>query len=241
MINKKNDKNLKGLFFITTGLLLIAAAIFLTIYNLYDNRRAEESIEQVLLRLEAEISAEMLDRLPMETESFETDGAEENQTIESVETESIALSEETFAEVIIPDFILNPKMNMPEITVDGSNYIGILEIPSLTLEIPIMSNWNYDNLKTAPCRYSGSVYQKNLVICGHDYTSHFGKLKLLEDGDKVIFTDMDGNIFTYKLAVTEILQPTDIEEMESSGWSLTLFTCTVGGQSRLTLRFELVE
>ena len=45
----------------------------------------------------------------------------------------------------------------------------------------------------------------------------------------------------YKMVERETLNPTDIEGMESGNWDLTLFTCTVGGQSRVTIRFELEE
>ena len=96
-------------------------------------------------------------------------------------------------------------------------------------------------MKTAPCRYSGSAYLNNLIICGHNYTSHFGTLKNLSEGDLATFTDMDGNVFTYKMVERETLLPTSIDAMESGEWDLTLFTCTVGGQSRVTIRFELEE
>ena len=33
----------------------------------------------------------------------------------------------------------------------------------------------------------------------------------------------------------------NIEGIESGNWDLTLFTCTVGGQSRVTIRFELLQ
>ena len=52
---------------------------------------------------------------------------------------------------------------------------------------------------------------------------------------------MDGNVFTYKMVERETLLPTSIEAMESGDWDLTLFTCTVGGQSRVTIRFEREE
>lgn len=244
MINNAKENNRKGLFFITTGLLLIAAAIFLTAYNLYDNRRAAASAKEVLCQLEEEIQIsiqETSQNMIKRTDVYETDVTDTNERKTNVVTETGERSAEHTAETIIPDYILNPLMDMPEKTVDGSNYIGILTIPSLALELPVISDWNYNSLKTAPCRYSGSVYQKNLVICGHDYSSHFGNLKLLGIGDTAIFTDMDGNTFSYTLAEMEILQPSDIEEMENSGWSMTLFTCTIGGQNRLTLRFELME
>lgn len=59
----------------------------------------------------------------------------------------------------------------------------------------------------------------------------------------IIFTlkeVMDGNVFTYKMVEQETLLPTSIDAMESGDWDLTLFTCTVGGQSRVTIRFELI-
>ena len=52
---------------------------------------------------------------------------------------------------------------------------------------------------------------------------------------------MDGNLFTYEMAERETLMPTSVEEMTSGDWDLTLFTCTVGGQSRVTVRCTLVE
>ena len=140
---------------------------------------------------------------------------------------------------VIPDYVLSPNMEMPAETINGIDFIGVLRIPAL--ELPIISEWNYPNLKSAPCRYSGSAYLNNLIICAHNYRSHFGKLKNLCEGDIATFTDMDGNVFTYKMVERETLLPKSIDAMESGDWNLTLFTCTVGGQSRVTIRFELVE
>ena len=39
----------------------------------------------------------------------------------------------------------------------------------------------------------------------------------------------------------ETLNPTDVAGMEAGDWDLTLFTCTVGGQSRVTVRFARAE
>ena len=59
-------------------------------------------------------------------------------------------------------------------------------------------------------------------------------------GDRVTFTDVDGNVFLYSVAEIQILQPGDVEEMLSGGWALTLFTCTLGGRTRVTVRCEEV-
>ena len=205
---EKNSRKQEGLLLITIGLLLIAAALFLVSYNLYDELRAEQAARQAVNKLEA-----------------------------STNQEPLASDERT----VIPDYVLSPNMEMPVETINGIDFIGVLRIPTLELELPVISEWNYPNLKTAPCRYSGSAYLNNLIICGHNYTSHFGTLKNLWEGDIATFTDMDGNVFTYKMVERETLNPTDIEGMESGNWDLTLFTCTVGGQSRVTIRFELEE
>ncbi|MDY3238660.1 MAG: sortase [Anaerovoracaceae bacterium] len=193
--------------FIITGLLLIAAALFLTGVNLYDEHRAERSVDHVL------------EQMKMQDTPVLREGE-------------------------IPDYILNPDMEMPVETIDGLDYIGTLEIPSLDLELPVLSEWNYPNLRVAPCRYVGSAYQGNLIIAAHNYPSHFGNLKHLQEGEIVRFTDVDGNRFTYKVVVRETLEPTAIDEMQSEeegAWDLTLFTCTIGGQSRVTVRCVQVE
>ena len=193
--------------FIITGLLLIAAALFLTGFNLFDEYRAERSVDSVL------------QQMMLQDTSVLREGE-------------------------IPDYILNPDMEMPVETIDGLDYIGTLEIPSLDLELPVLSEWNYPNLRVAPCRYVGSAYQGNLIIAAHNYPSHFGNLKHLQEGEIVRFTDVDGNRFTYKVVVRETLEPTAIDEMQSEeegAWDLTLFTCTIGGQSRVTVRCVQVE
>lgn len=85
-------------------------------------------------------------------------------------------------EEVVPAYVLNPDMEMPETEVDGHRYIGVLEIPALELELPIMSQWSYPNLKIAPCRYQGSAYQNDLILLAHNYSRHFGQIHTLEPG-----------------------------------------------------------
>lgn len=198
----------KGSILITLGLLLLAAALLLGAYNLYDNNRAQQSVRRTLTRLEEELDT--------------------GKEPEASDPPATALP--------LPDYVRYPEMEMPVKTVDGQDYIGILSIPALELELPVISQWSYPRLKTAPCRYSGSAYAGDLILAGHNYASHFGSLKLLQAGDRITFTDVDGNVFSYRVELVEILEPTAVEEMTGGGWSLTLFTCTVGGQSRVTVR-----
>ena len=198
------------------GLLLLLAALGLTAYNLWLDARASMSVDVVLERLTPTLSSRQSELPPLS-------------------------SGEALEEAFVPDYVLNPEMAMPEETIDGRNYIGVLDIPALELSLPIISEWSYDALQTAPCRYSGSAYLDNLVIAGHNYRSHFVSLPQLQPGDTVTFTDMDGNVFSYAVSSLETLSSYAISDMTSGDWDLTLFTCTVGGQSRLAIRCDQAE
>lgn len=213
-------KNNRGSFLVLTGLLFVAAALLLSGYNLYDEYRASQTVGSVSDQLEDFLYSEVV-------------------IIE--EDEKLPLSQKAETEVEIPDYILNPDMEMPIKTIDGQDYIGVLEIPSCDLKLSVMSEWSYKKLKLSPCRYEGSAYKDSLIIAAHNYRSHFGSLEKLVEGDAVIFTDMDGNVFSYKVADKEILMPTAVEEMTEGDWDLTLFTCTVGGSYRVTVRCEKTE
>lgn len=150
------------------------------------------------------------------------------------------LEPEAPAGSVVPAYQITPEMEMPTQRIDGRDYIGTLCIPALGLELPIISRWSYPDLRIAPCRYQGSAYTDDLILAGHNYPAHFGNLKTLQAGMEVTFTDMDGNQFRYQVAALETLEPTAIEEMTAGEWDLTLFTCTIGGQSRVTVRCERI-
>ena len=151
--------------------------------------------------------------------------------------------EETTAAALDGNPEVSPDLSreMPVLEIDGMRYIGTISIPAVDIELPVQENWSLSLLRTAPCRYKGSVHDGDLIICAHNYVTHFGRLKNLLTGDKVIFTDINGNEFRYTVVDLEILAGTAIEEMESGAWELTLFTCTLGGQMRVTVRCELLE
>lgn len=188
-----------------SGLLLIAAALCLFVYNKREAESAAQTAEQAL------------------------------QEISDV-PHVLEQPQESEIHSIIPDYISDPTMEMPTVEVDGNFYIGILEIHALELSLPVISEWNDTRLKQAPCRYKGSVYLDNLIIAGHNYKKHFGGLKNLQIGDTITFTDMDEHCFSYTVTALEELDGTAIEAMESGDWDLTLFTCTIGGKKRGTVR-----
>lgn len=209
-------KNRIGNILKGAGLILVTAAVLLLVYNLWDGHRARESEEAIL--------AEYLQENKKASESPDASDKEDEQNI--------------------PDYLLNPDMDMPEYTLKSLGdvaCIGILEIPALNLELPVISSWSYSSLRQAPCRYSGSAYKGDLVIAAHNYQSHFGGLRTLPEGSEVFFTDAVGNRFSYYVAVTEALTPWSVDDMTSGEWPLTLFTCTLDSQNRVTVRCEYSE
>lgn len=197
----------KGRGLILAGTALIAAAGLLVCFNLRESERAGEHAAAIVSIL-ADMHSDSYPDPDLDSDSeYRTD------------------SERFY-----------PEQELPTKEIDGVSYVGILQIPVLGLEHPVINTWSYPNLRLAPCRYFGSPYQGNLVICAHNYDSHFGNLKKLQSGDEVIFTDLDGNEFLYTTADWENLQPSDTEAMTAGDWALTLFTCTVGGQSRVVVR-----
>ena len=80
-----------------------------------------------------------------------------------------------------------------------------------------------------------------MVLAAHNYKAHFQNLRNLKQGDLIIFQDMAGNVFEYTVDCTEILQPTDVEEMTESQWPLTMFTCTYDVQEHVTVRCSKVQ
>lgn len=144
-------------------------------------------------------------------------------------------------EDMIPDYQLAPGKDMPTVQVLDKNYAGYIIIPALELRLPVLNDWSYANLKYSPCRYAGTAYEDGFVICAHNYRSHFGRLNKLSIGDEIQFVDIDSNVFDYVVADMEQLAPSDTKEMLSDDWALSLFTCTRGGQFRLTVRCDRAD
>ena len=195
------------------GGLLLAAALCTAVYHLWDESRASDSVETAVRQIEEQIS-------PLEPVFSE----EEDEPIGILSSSSVPQGEE-----------------MPVLDLEGNQYIGTLELASMGITLPVMSEWSYPKLKLSPCRFSGSIYQDDLIIAGHNYSSHFACLKDLNVGDEIIFTDAEGSEFFYMVSSQQLLDPMEIETLETGDWDLTLFTCTIGGKSRVCVRCERIN
>ena len=195
------------------GIILMFGAASLFWMNQQDDLSAKNAAESVM--------AELVNRI--------------------MENNEAAFSEaETLPELQKPlELLTEEDKKMTEIEIDGIPYIGYISIPKLEVELPVISTWSLSRLTIAPCRYYGSLLGEDLVIMAHNYVSHFGKLSLLEPGDTLTFTDMDGKTTLYKVVSKDVLAPTAVEEVTSGSFDLTLFTCTYDGQNRITIYCDI--
>lgn len=196
----------RGVSLIVAGAALMLSALSLFCYNRWDDRRSGEAADGVL--------GELL------TASVED--------IRETEPGSEPEPESGLSPGEAPD----PS---PKVKVGGFSYVGRISFPRLRLELPVMADWSYKKLKVAPCRQFGSAMTDDFVIAGHNYKRHFGRLKNLSVGDKVVFTDMEGTVNTYKVARIATLGPKEVGAVRCSGHALVLYTCTYGGKTRVTV------
>ena len=166
----------------------------------------------------------------------------ENQKAQEYSGRLIHSIKEDIASNELKDKITDPfdeEMTVKEI--DGYGYIGYLSVPTLNIDLPVMSEWDYGRLKISPCRYYGSTKTDNLVVAAHNYRAHFGYLGNLKPGDTVVFTDMDAVTHNYKVDSVDLLMPTDVDKVKDAGDDLILYTCTYCGKKRIIVRCNYVE
>lgn len=192
-----------GILLVTTGAVLVTAALLLFCYNQRESQRAGQASEHLLNQLEAVL---------------ETQDGEKTEETEPT---------------------LDPEL--PVVTIDGYDYVGYLEVPELELKLPVQATWSYPQLQISPCREVGSSRTDDLIIAAHNYATHFGKLKKLEPGAEVKFTDMDGIENRYTVAENYTLDPMKVETVYNSGYALVLYTCTPGGEYRQVVMCQRVE
>lgn len=208
-------KKKHGMCCIIIGTMLLIAALSLVICNCRTNKIAEENSGKIL--------SIMKEKIPKQTEPKSTTLFDNNDIFQEYETQITTeeITEEAFIEI------------------ENIAYIGYISIPDLGIELPVMAEWSYDNLKISPCRYKGTVNNGDIIIAAHNYNSHFGRLNELSGGEEIIFTAADGKVYNYEVIQTENISGKDVEAMEfglSENWDMTLFTCTLSGQSRVTIR-----
>lgn len=110
---------------------------------------------------------------------------------------------------------------MATLCIDGIDFVGILEFPQYASALPVRADWG--NPSKHPCRFSGSVYDRTMQIGGTSQAGQYDFYRDISVGDRVFFTDMEGNRFSY--AVTDIRYEKNADQtaLQRKASSLTLF------------------
>lgn len=121
--------------------------------------------------------------------------------------------------------------------------IGSIEIPSIDITYPILSDTNDELLKIAPCRFYGPYPNEigNLCIAAHNYddTRFFSGLHRLNIGDKINIYDSSNSLITYYVYDKYEINENDISCTSQNTYGkkeITLVTCNNLNGNRLIVK-----
>ena len=160
-------------------------------------------------------------------------------------------SQEAVAAFSNIDFSNNEEESESQIQLKYKGYdvIGIVKIPKINLEYPILEIGDIDPenakapMKLSIIKYWGENVNDygNLSIAGHNNKdgTMFGKTKKLQKGDIVELTDLKGQTIQYSIYDIFVTDPNDVSILlpkDELVREVTLITCTNGNKQRLILK-----
>ena len=127
--------------------------------------------------------------------------------------------------------------------INGHKVIGIINIPKINLEYPILDSTSVETLKLSITKFWGNKINEigNVTLAGHNNLNGtmFGKTKDLEVGDIIELTDIQNVTLKYKVFKKYVIDPNDISVIlpeEENVREVTLITCTNGNKNRLVIK-----
>lgn len=203
----------------TVCIIIVAVLISCYVYSVYDQRK-HESYSQTIL---SDFDNTVID---------DTLVVALNQRAEEVPTENQMQIMDQF----------NTVYKAPS----GKEYKvdSILNIPSLGINYPILSETTNELLKISLTKFWGGEPNAvgNYCVVGHNYDGKdifFGKLHKINNGDIVELKDKTGKTMKYKVYNKFIVKPNDVactSQLTNGRKELTLITCSEGGKTRLIVK-----
>lgn len=132
--------------------------------------------------------------------------------------------------------------------IDGYKVIGIINIPKINIEYPILEKTDKTSLNLSITKFWGNKINQigNVVLAGHNNLNDkmFGKINKLQEGDIIELTDAQRVTIQYQVFKTYVVDPNDItcilSEDENSR-EVTLITCTNGDKERLVVKAREIK
>lgn len=127
--------------------------------------------------------------------------------------------------------------------IGGYKVIGIINIPKIEIEYPILEQTNKESLDLSITKFFGEkINQKgNIVLAGHNRLNNtmFGKIDKLEKGNIIELTDIQMVTVKYQVFDKYIIDPNDISciyPVDENTREVTLITCSNRDKNRLIVK-----
>lgn len=228
---KKKKKAFKFEFFLSVFLLCVLSSY--AIYAEYDRNKSEEVSKEILQEISFQDTTKLVDE---EVIVVRLNAIPEEKNVTTTQVVQIE------QKIEVPD---EQKLTAS----DGTIYytIGVINIPSINVNYPILSTYTDELLKIAPCRFHGPNPNEvgNLCIAGHNYknSKFFSKVPNLQSGDKIEITDLSGRMLTYTVYDKFIVNPDELEctsQLTNGNKEITLITCTNDNKQRHIIKARVM-
>lgn len=130
----------------------------------------------------------------------------------------------------------------------GYKIVGIIKIPKIDLEYPILEKTTVESLNVSITKFWGNEINEigNVTLAGHNNFSGvmFGRIKKLVVGDIIELTDTQNVTLQYEVFETKIIDPNDISciiPIEEGRREITLITCENGKANRFIVKAKEVK
>lgn len=114
-------------------------------------------------------------------------------------------------------------MDMPSLEIDGEDFVAIIGVPKFGVELPVYGAWDKSKVSRFPCRYTGSIYDKSLIIGGSDAEGQLDFSKTVSIGDSVFVTDMTGKRYSYTVTWVQSTDDVSSDALMGTEGDLVLF------------------
>ena len=228
---KKKKKAFKFEFFLSVFLLCVLSSY--AIYAEYDRNKSEEVSKEILQEISFQDTTKLVDE---EVIVVRLNAIPEEKNVTTTQVVQIE------QKIEVPD---EQKLTAS----DGTIYytIGVINIPSINVNYPILSTYTDELLKIAPCRFHGPNPNEvgNLCIAGHNYknSKFFSKVPNLQLGDKIEITDLSCRMLTYTVYDKFIVNPDELEctsQLTNGNKEITLITCTNDNKQRHIIKARVM-
>ena len=110
--------------------------------------------------------------------------------------------------------------SMPVLSVDGTDFVGLLEIPRYDSSFAVCNEG--DNTHCYPRRIRGSIYNGTLTVGASTQKGQFDFYRELSVGDSVYYTDMEGYRYEFSITSMDYEKRVDQESLSAKEASLIL-------------------